>query len=152
MSWGHWSSHSTVLNSKGLVASRPDDEHLEIRVARGSRVQEEHEEALVELCSNPGAMDEDVEQCVSDFLIGTYMDDSVSEIDIECADKSDDECLVDNLYSMWAEDLPPRPVAPKIPETKKDERTKPKPWSSRSSPSGTFVRDPKTGKMKNIDG
>ena len=28
---------------------------------------------------------------------------------------------------------------------------KPAPWSSRSSPSGTFVRDPKTGKMVNID-
>ena len=29
--------------------------------------------------------------------------------------------------------------------------SKPKPWSSRSSPSGTFVRDPVTGEMRNID-
>ena len=30
-------------------------------------------------------------------------------------------------------------------------KKKPAPWSSRSSPSGTFVRDPKTGEMRNID-
>jgi hypothetical protein len=36
-------------------------------------------------------------------------------------------------------------------EDEKPKKKKVAPWASRSSGSGTYVRDPKTGKMVNID-
>lgn len=158
----HFSSLSlslfSLLYSKGLVASRPDGEALEIRIARGSRVLEEHEKALVDLCSNDGASEKEVEDCVVSFLKEGYLGD-LEEEDNDAIAASDDEeedvDLVDSLYSMWAEDdvLPPPKISKESSMNDDDGKssTKPKPWSSRSSPSGTFVRDPVTGKMKNID-
>jgi len=119
---------------------------------------DEHDRVLVELCSQPGATDEDVEQCVIDFLRDSYADteDGVETDDAEeCSPfDGDTDCAVDSLYNMWAEELPESPAALK--NAAEDDATenkaeKAKPWSSRSSPSGTFVRDPATGKMRNLD-
>jgi hypothetical protein len=164
-------SHSVLLFyrrvcSKGLVKSRPDDEPLVLRVARNSRVLEDHEHALVELCRNPdgglGATEEQMEQCVNAFVQSTYddFDDATSQqVTVECLVDGDEDptsadCLLDSMYSMWAEDGVPSVPLPSIP-TPDDEasrtKAKVKPWSSRSSPSGTYVRDPATGKLKNLD-
>jgi hypothetical protein len=156
------------VRSKGLVKSRPDDEPLVLKVARGSRVLDDHEHALVELCRNPdgglGASEEQMEQCVNAFVQSTYDDfDDVSsqQVTVECLVDDDDDptsadCLLDSMYSMWAEDGVPSVPLPSIPtpdEASSSSLTKAKvkPWSSRSSPSGTYVRDPATGKLKNLD-
>lgn len=147
------SAHVRMCNLRqGLVASRPGNEALDIRIARGTRVQEEHERVLVELCSAPGADEDEVEQCLTDFIRDTYDSDQVADDAAgECVNEDDAECLVDNIYSMWAEDMPEQPKEVKPVETNSEAKQKAKPWSSRSSPSGTFVRDPTTGKMRNID-
>jgi len=135
----------------------------------------DHERALVDLCSDEGTeSDLEVEQCVLEFLQDGYysMDEndddnnSAEDEEEECDPQDDADCLVDDLYSMWAEDM----AVPSATTTTLDgdgensnngdgavagavnNGSKPtKPWSSRSSPSGTYVRDPVTGEMKNID-
>jgi hypothetical protein len=83
------------------------------------------------------------------------------------SDSGDDgECLLNDLHSLWASDLPisttlqrPQNNMPlssngAIRVDTSDNvasSSAVKPWSSRASPSGTFVRDPTTGKMKNVD-
>lgn len=150
---------------KGMVASRPAEEALEIQVARGTSVFDDHEKAVIELCSNDSS-DQEVEQCVIDYLSIDYQEQKESdleerkkaannaELDEEC-DPSEDEadCLVGNLQDMWAEDLPPPTISTPSEDSDSSEVPKEavKPWSNRSSGSGTYVRDPMTGEMKNID-
>ena len=148
---------STITRSKSLVGACPDDEPLVLRLARGTNVLADHEEAVVEICSNPDKADVQVEECVVEFLQAGYYNeaDASGEIvgqDEEKGQENDDnDDMLDNMFNMWAEDLPPPPPPPPEDTAAVEEKTKPKPWSSRSSPSGTFVRDPRTGKMKNID-
>lgn len=134
------------------MAACPDDEPLNVRLARGTSALEDHEAAVVDLCSRPDKSDTEVEECVTDFLQAGYFaqdeDDNETE---EAAVSSGDDSMLDDMFSMWAEDLPATPAKPAVDSDKDIKPTKPKPWSSRSSPSGTFVRDPKTGKMRNID-
>ncbi len=149
---------------KGLVSSRPEDEPLWIRVARGTDVMERHEIALVNLCTSPDSNQKEMEQCVLDFIASGYsLDDNNinndGEIDpatlASCSD-TDTECLLDDLWSNWGEDPLPQPADFAVQEAASAAaaaaaKQKPKPWSSRSSPSGTYVRDPRTGKVRNID-
>jgi hypothetical protein len=137
------------------------------RVARNSRILQDHEAALVELCRNPdgglGATEEQMEQCVSAFVQSTYddFDDATSPVTVECPTDDDDDpnhssadCLLDSMYSMWAEEgvsAAPAPSSPPPDDASSRAKAKVKPWSSRSSPSGTYVRDPATGKLKNLD-
>ena len=127
-----------------------------MRLARGTPVLADHEKAIVEICSNPDKSDVEVEECVTDFLReGYYTESSTNgsaqdENDSPESSTEDDDDMLDNMFNMWAEDLPATPAAPAEPKPTQ-EKSKPKPWSSRSSPSGTFVRDPRTGKMRNID-
>lgn len=155
-----------LLGSKGLVACRNEDEPLVLRVVRGTSISDRHEEALVELCSNPGSSDSEVEQCLLDFLQAGYYDENTSpkngftaakEIEAPLLSFEEDaDGLVDNLCNMWANDLPATSSAAGAAAVQPSERgntpePKVKPWSSRSSPSGTWVRDPATGKMRNLD-
>lgn len=121
----------------------------------------DHERALVDLCSGDGSSDDEVEQCVLDFLTQGY-DAGSPGSDVgneeECSLEEDGvDCLLDGMHSMWAEDMAVLPVPPVSngaqdgEDPLSNQNSKPKPWSSRSSPSGTFVRDPVTGEMKNID-
>ena len=74
-----------------------------------------------------------------------------------CDEDSDAECMLDSMWDAWSDGLPTNGLADEEEDAKVngDEAAKNKkvaqPWSSRSSPSGTYVRDPKTGKMVNID-
>jgi hypothetical protein len=137
---------------KSYVSSVPDDEPLTIKVARGTDVYEKHEEALVELCASPQTSDKETDECVLDFLKSGYViDDTDDEESDEICD-DDSECLIDNLQNVWASDLPMPKTTSGISDNPQDTTVqKPKPWSSRSSPSGTYVRDPVTGEMRNID-
>ena len=163
-----------LIYRRGLVAARLEDQPLTIRVARGTSVLDDHERVLVDLCSDPTLDGKDADECIVSFLKQGYeLDDDLSknndELEVDMVngvvygadDKSylnessqvDEEDLLDNMHSMWAEDMDlpvALPADSALPGTK-DIAPKSKPWSSRSSPSGTFVRDPKTGEMRNID-
>jgi hypothetical protein len=139
-------------HSKGLVGSVPAEDPLFLRIARGTGVLERHESAVVDLCQSTGVSDKEVEDCVVQFLKDGY--DTVTgplgeerygddELAMECYSDIDAECMLDGMMNLWADDLP-------LPSTTSGAK-KAKPWSSRSSPSGTFVRDPVTGEMRNID-
>lgn len=133
-----------------MVASRPEEEALEIQIARGGDAFDEHEKAVIELCANEST-DKEIEQCVVDYLSIDYKtSNNVPKQDEECdIEDPDADCMVGNLQSMWAEDLPPPPAPAEDVPVEQPAQTV-KPWSSRSSPSGTYVRDPATGEMKNI--
>jgi hypothetical protein len=126
---------------------------LILTIARGTDVLEKHEAALVYLCSSGGS-DKEVEGCIVDFLKEGYDlgSDYDNDEDMEDCGDEDTDCLIDNMYNLWAEELPP-PTSSTGSEGEqlKESAQKIKPWSSRSSPSGTYVRDPVTGEMKNID-
>jgi hypothetical protein len=135
------------------VSSRPEDEALELRVVRGTTVLDDHEAAMTDLCANPDSSDEEVEQCVLDYIqSGYYYEDPSAGSNEELCDTHDNNCALGDLHNLWAGDLLPVSVPKEAADTKKD-RSQPavKPWSSRVSPSGTYVRDPATGEMRNID-
>ena len=135
-----------------MVASRPEQEALEIQVARGTNVMNEHEKAVIELCSSEGDYDAQIDQCIAEYVSTDFVVGSGDEE--ECDPEEDADCLVDNLFDMWAEDIPapipPIPLDDDVNNPEQAQQQAPKPWSSRSSPSGTYVRDPVTGEMKNI--
>ena len=112
---------------------------------------EQHEEFLVELCSLDGPNDKQLESSIEKFLADGYCSDYGSEEDDIVATDGEED-LVSAMNDIWASELPPPPsIDGSNLEQPKDTAEKIKPWSSRSSPSGTFVRDPVTGEMKNID-
>lgn len=122
---------------------------------------EAHENALVELCMTPGGNDDQVEECLTTIMAGAYFvdnndekskDDSQDEMTMDCDEEG--ECLLESMYQMWEEDMPTA-VKSKSDEMDTDESRNEgetiAPWSSRSSPSGTYQRDPATGEMKRTD-
>ena len=132
----------------GAVAS---EDPLTIQVARGTEIFSRHESAVVDLCQSPGASDKEVENCVVDFLASGYVVDDDDDREMMCDDDGE-ECMIDDMMNMWAEDLPLPPTTSGITDQPAENTAKKaKPWSSRSSPSGTYVRDPTTGQMRNID-
>ena len=150
----------TWYHSKTLVSSRSDDQPLVFEVARGSPVLEHHEAKLAELCANPDTSDQEAEQCVLEYLQGGYFDgDTLQQEDDECdLNNPSEDCMLDNVLDLWADDVLPPTSSSSTSETTsspsdttESSSTTPKPWSSRASPSGTFVRDPITGEMRNIE-
>jgi len=139
-------------NVKGLIAGRQENDGLTIRVIRGSDVLAKHESALVDLCLLP-ENDKDVENCIetmykADYDIKNDYNEDTSEAE-ECND-DDLDCMLDAMFNIWGDELGLKKEED-TDDTPEPVKKKPAPWSSRSSPSGTFVRDPKTGKMMNID-
>jgi len=138
----------------------------------------DHERALVDICSNDGeSSDSEVDQCVLDFLKEGYVGSGKTvngasaksdDEEPECSIEDDGtDCLIDDMHNMWAEEMTPLPSQQRPAKVDRGDDVglqkqvdssvvagadgKPKPWSSRSSPSGTYVRDPVTGEMKNVD-
>lgn len=138
---------------RSLVGGRPEDNPLVIRVARGSDVRERHELSLVELCiigdeaataeciSSIYAADDDI------FVPGDGDDMNA------CEEDDGTECMLDSMWDSWSEGLPGATHGEEEPAEEEvvPKKKKVQPWASRSSGSGTYVRDPKTGKMVNID-
>lgn len=143
----------SLCRSKALVASRSDTEPLNLKLVRNTAVMANHEAALTELCANPDTSDEEAEQCVLEYLQGGYYDDdNTDDSFVLCDEDNENECVLDDLHNLWAADLSPTIVQPlKVTPQSVSTTTATKPWSSRASPSGTFVRDPVTGVMRNID-
>lgn len=145
--------------SMSVVSGRAAEEPLEFRIARGTNVKASHDTALVDLCASVGEDEQEIEECVVNFLESTYgtefkYDDQPEEGDTE----SDAEMLQNVFENLWGDEIEEMPVpeakpeqAPKKEAVEPKKKTKAMPWRSRSSPSGTYVRDPSTGEMKNID-
>jgi hypothetical protein len=150
---------TTTQFSTSTVAGIADEMVLEFRVVRGTQVLAQHESALVDLCASVGEDEQAIEDCVVSFLNSAYFDevDDQPETEGPCSGDEETECLLDDMFeNLWgsefAETMTPAPKADgQTAEAAKPKSSKPLPWRSRSSPSGTFVRDPKTGKMRNID-
>lgn len=143
---------SDVEKIKRLVAAVSEEVPLSIQVARGTDVFERHESTINDVCMGAGASEKEVQECVVDFLSGGYnYDDDVVENDSTECEADDSECLIDDMMNLWADELPPPSTTTGITAQTVQKTSKPKPWSVRSSGSGTYVRDPKTGKMRNID-
>jgi hypothetical protein len=172
---------------KALVTSRHDDEILQFQIVRGTSVIEEHERVLVEMIANPEFdTDEQTEMGMLEYIKNGYdygtdtknrsnnnnqrkervrgsddaNDDSNNVDDEECNPLDDADCLVENMYSMWAEledysssssTTNPSTSGSASTSSQSSSSKTPAPWSSRSSPSGTYVRDPITGLLQNID-
>lgn len=134
---------------KSLVAGRPEESTLRMCVARGSDVMERHELALVELC----IVGDDAETADCINQIYSYEDDFIEDGEMAACDEDDGtECLLDSMWDTWSDGLPSAISNDEENGMEEDKKKKKvAPWSSRSSPSGTYVRDPKTGKMVNID-
>lgn len=107
-----------------------------------------------------------------DYIQGGYNDEEDDLLlPVECDSDDDTECLLDSIYGLWADELPMSVYDKSLSITTDDNNNNNnnsksvnpnsknaaaataavKPWSSRSSPSGTWVRDPATGMMRNID-
>lgn len=137
---------------QALIAGHPEDEPISIFVARGTNVESEHDTALVDICTFNEGLDSQIEECIVGLNRYDYDFDD-EEPTVDCGD-DDSECLIDQMYGSWGDEMSEFADKADIDEGATEEqpaKKKPAPWSSRSSPSGTFVRDPKTGEMRNID-
>jgi hypothetical protein len=135
---------------RSLVTGREKSDSLELRVARGTNVMELHETALVDLCMSPGVNEKEIEECLLKIMSGSYQSEEEDEPTMfECDDE--EECLLDDMFAMWDEDMPTQTTKSEPVKEEKNEEPVIPPWSSRSSPSGTYVRDPATGEMRNVD-
>lgn len=131
------------------MTSRPDNEVLQLDIVRGSSALADHERVLTDLCTNPDTSDDQVEQVVTSILQQGYgRDESDDQTVVACDDE--ENCLLDDMHNMWAEELDLSDGSQEDSTDTTEETPKIKPWSVRSSPSGTFVRDPSTGEMKNV--
>ena len=144
-------------NRRSLVAGRSEGEELTIKIIRNTDVMQKHESALVDLCTLPEGQlnmrDKSIETCIETMYKAGYEIDDVEGIGNSC-DDDDLECMFDQLNGIWEEEYNYGSKKDEGDEgdssTKKEQEVKkPAPWSSRSSPSGTFVRV--NGTMTNID-
>ena len=148
---------------KGMIASQRDDttasrKGLMIKVIRGSLVMSDHESALVDLCTLP-ENELKVDQCIEtlykheyDLKIATNDSNNDGMVATQPCNDAETECMLDALFSSWGDEIDLDSNTENDNARQEESQTqKPAPWSSRSSPSGTFVRDPKTGKLINID-
>ncbi len=121
-----------------------------------------HESALVDLCILPEGefdiRDKNIETCIETMYKAGYEIDDTEGVSQGC-DDDDLECMFDQMTYLWDDEYNFGNAENKKDGkengqdggafAKKDEVKKPAPWSSRSSPSGTFVRV--NGTMVNID-
>jgi len=148
-----------LMRVRSLVSGRYPEDPLNIRIIRGTNILARHESQLVSLCTIAEGSDAELEECV-DIIMTSDSLSSIEENDftIECDEEG--ECMVDTLYQSWGNEFMENISSPSSANANSQssemeiEASKQKkiarPWASRSSGSGTYVRDPTTGKMKNI--
>ena len=150
-------SFSHNQNRRSLVAGKPEDDELTIKIIRNTDVMQQHESALVDLCIIPegqfSARDKNIETCIETMYKAGYEIDDTEGVQNSCEDE-DVECMLDQMTDLWCDNDYDSESSSKKDESsadskKENEVKKPAPWSSRSSPSGTWVRV--NGKMTNID-
>ena len=146
---------SSLERVKSLIAGRNEgDDDLVIMIMRDSDVMSAHESSLVDACVLPDN-DKDIEKCIESMYQADYdmrkgaINGNNSDIDANEAEKSceddDMDCMLDAMFNVWSDETGLQKEE-KVEEDKKEKKKKPAPWSSRSSPSGTYVRDPKVSR------
>jgi len=139
---------------RSLIAGRQSEMNLTLKVIRNTNIQTEHEKALIDMCILPEGEGEDsnLSKCIEALYDSEYEIDDGEET--KACEDADTECMLDAMVGIWGDELDVMGAGTKI-EEKEEENTKKKKtgwsWASRSSGSGTYVRDPKTRKMVNID-
>jgi len=133
-----------------FVSGREEDKALKIRVVRNSNVISTHESMLIDLCTLDGDSQKELNNCLNTIMSNEMVEDSTGLDEANCGGDDEAECLLETMFESWVDEMPGVPKEDKE-EEKVEETKKVAPWSSRSSPSGTYVRDPATGKMRNID-
>ncbi len=143
---------------RSLIAGRPESSNLIIKIIRNTSILEQHETALVDLCILPegelysGGRDKTIDKCIETMYKASYdmVDSDMGENNNMCDDE-DMECMLETISSLWSEDMIVDGNQSKENDenNKVEEVKKSAPWSSRSSPSGTWVRV--NGTMVNID-
>jgi len=139
---------------RSLITGRREEFPLTIAVARGTDVMSNHQTALIDLCLLPEENDTAMQNCL-DVLFNE--DDDTFSIDESIVDtEKDNDTMLDVMFDTWNDEMDYRVRRSNVEknveqkgETKSTSKSKP--WASRSSGSGTYVRDPSTGKMVNID-
>jgi len=142
---------------RSLVAGRPKEMNLILKVIRNTNVQIEHEKTLVDMCILPDGegKDSQVSKCISALYESEYEVDNLEGQ--KACDDIDTQCMLDMMLGSWGNEL--NEVMGKTEEEQEQEEIEEtveesKGWSwgnGGGSRSGTFVRDPKTRKMVNID-
>ena len=150
---------------KSLVSGRPHELPLTIRVARGTSCRDRHESALMKLCEEDQVANEKIlSNTINSFFSQDYFDEEIENKVNECSVETDEsDCMIDAMCALWGEEcevnIPANTESNSETSQKKavdidvEEAPKKKQSSyfSRSSPSGTYIRDPATGKMENVD-
>lgn len=149
----------SLKNRRSLITGRPESSNLIIKIIRNTSILEQHETALVDLCILPegelysGGRDKTIDKCIETMYKAAYdMDDSDMDENNNICNDEDMECMLETISSLWSEDMGmygDGNQRKEDDENKVEEVKKPAPWSSRSSPSGTWVRV--NGTMVNID-
>jgi len=142
---------------RSLVAGRQTEMNLILKVIRNTNVQTEHEKALVDMCILPDGegKDSQISKCISALYDSEYEIDDM-EGPKACED-TETQCMVDMMLGSWGDELN-EVMGITEEEHCEGESGEPqkesKGWSwgnGGGSRSGTYVRDPKTRKMVNID-
>jgi hypothetical protein len=131
-------------------------------VIRGTDVKQQHEIALVDLCTLDG--DNSEMNASLDSIFGADNLDAGEqydgEVDTMQESIANDDSIVESMFQMWGDEIEDSTPSQgdnsfeggdEIAELGNASAPAPAPWSSRSSPSGTFVRNTKTGKLEDID-
>jgi len=142
---------------RSLIAGREKEMNLVIKVVRNTNVQTVHEKALVDLCILPEgeAKDSNLSKCI-EALYGPEFEIDNVEGPKACED-TDTECMLDTMLESWESEVNEvmgimEAEEKKNPLIKTEKESKGWSWSKGGgSRSGTYVLDPKTRKMVNID-
>lgn len=151
-------SNADLDRVRSLVSGRHSNKPLTIRVIRGTDVISRHESHLVSLCTLPGETDYALDDCITSLMkegdLDEVMDGENIGMDMDCDEEG--ECMLDAMFAAWGLEDDDASSASGASLEKDDtkpqeaQKTNSRPWASRSSPSGTYVRDPVTGQMENI--
>merc|ERR1712137_1268487 len=91
------------------VAGRAENEILEFKIARGTQVMSEHESALVDLCASIGVDEQEIEDCVVNYLSSVY--DEIEDGEFQSEEIEDEDTLLQNTFqNLWGDEL--REVSP----------------------------------------
>jgi len=159
---------------RNLVAGAEEDCPLAMTVRRGTSIKSRHDAALSAVLSDDvdGALDTiDIDNHDAIVSAVSSVGKSIVTNDVAWTIHNDDECAVDNpeccedencaldmLWDVWGDDdeiIDEPLIGSEGADNEADEiplpAKKPAPWSSRSSPSGTWVRNPATGQLEDIN-
>jgi len=123
---------------KSLIGGREKGTGLVLMVIRDSFVMSKHETTLIDMCVLP-ENDAAVDTCIQSMYQAEYDMKAFDNDDVEPCGDGDTDCMLDAMFDVWSDELGLKSQEEEAKEVK-EVKKKPAPWSSRSSPSGTFVR------------